>query len=208
MKPYLFVKRLGDILVSALLTTLLAPVFLGIALAIWMTDGRPILFRQERLGHFGSTFSMFKFRTMKQGAPDLRNADGTTFNSRTDPRVTGIGRFLRRTSLDELPQLWNVLLGDMSLVGGRPDLPEALGRYTPEQRRRLDVRPGMTSWAIIHGRNNVPLEERWALDAWYATHVSLRLDLEVVVRTAILVVTGDGVTRDQAAGTGPTTRGD
>ncbi|HEX9484099.1 MAG TPA: sugar transferase, partial [Gemmatimonadaceae bacterium] len=118
------------------------------------------------------------------------------FNGGDDPRVTRIGRLLRATSLDELPQLFNVLIGDMSLVGGRPDLPSGVAGYKPHQRDRLLVRPGITSWAMLHGRNNVPLDERRDLDAWYAHHVDLLLDIRILMGTLRIVIRRDGVVNE------------
>ncbi len=136
-----------------------------------------------------------KFRTMAWNAPDLRNADGSTFNAEHDPRVTRIGRVLRKTSFDELPQLWNVLCGEMSLVGPRPELPDGVTGYLPGQFKRLDVLPGMTGWAVVHGRNNVPVSRRRDLDAWYAQHASFWLDLKILAKTVALVVRSKGINR-------------
>ena len=133
---------------------------------------------------------------MRVNAPDLRNIDGTTFNSEDDPRVTRIGRALRATSLDELPQIFNVLSGKMSFVGGRPDLPESIAGYLPCQRDQLNVRPGITSWAILHGRNNVPINQRRDLDAWYANHVGFLLDLRILLRTVLIVIKRDGIVNE------------
>jgi lipopolysaccharide/colanic/teichoic acid biosynthesis glycosyltransferase len=192
--PYArWIKRPFDIVCSAIALVVLSPVFVVVALLVRSTSPGPALFRQVRVGRHGLPFVMLKFRTMRVNAPDLRNADGTTFNALDDPRVTRVGRRLRSTSLDELPQLVNVLAGDMSLVGGRPDLPEGVAGYLPHQRDRLNVRPGITSWAVLHGRNNVPLDQRRDLDAWYANHVGFLLDLRILLRTALIVLKREGV---------------
>jgi undecaprenyl phosphate N,N'-diacetylbacillosamine 1-phosphate transferase len=200
MKPYRFLKRAIDIGVSTALLVVGAPFLLVAAIAVRLTSPGPVLFRQTRVGLDGAPFTMLKFRTMKVNAPDLRNSDGTTFNAADDPRLTPVGGFLRRTSIDELPQLINVLRGDMSLVGGRPDLPEGVTGYLPHQHRRLAVRPGMTGWAIVHGRNQVPLQQRRDLDAWYADNYSLALDIRIMYRTALMVLGGVGVINDYSKG--------
>lgn len=194
-------KRLIDIVGSALVLLMLAPLLVVIWVAIRVSSDGPALFAQERVGRHGAPFVMWKFRTMRVNAPDLRNADGTTFNAADDSRVTRIGRVLRSTSLDEIPQLWNVLAGDMSFVGGRPDLPDGVLRYTGDQVDRLLVRPGMTSWAIVNGRNNVPVDTRRELDAWYARNVSLALDVKILLMTIWVVIGRDGVINDYSKGT-------
>ena len=139
--------------------------------------GSPVLFRHARAGYRGKPFTMFKFRTMREAfAPD-----GNPLAD--DQRVTGLGRFLRRTSLDELPQLFNVLRGEMRLVGPRPFLVEYVNRYTPRQARRLEVKPGLTGWAQINGRNTISWEEKFELDVWYVDHASFRLDARIITRT-------------------------
>jgi lipopolysaccharide/colanic/teichoic acid biosynthesis glycosyltransferase len=189
-------KRPLDATASLVALLVLSPVLIAIAVVVRLTSRGPVIFRQTRVGRAGRPFTMYKFRTMRVNAPDLWNPDGTTYNAHDDPRVTLPGRFLRRSSLDELPQLFNVLLGEMSLVGGRPDLPEGVRSYLPHQRDRLLVRPGLTSWAMLHGRNNVPVETRRDLDAWYANHVGLLLDLRILLGTVRLVLTGEGVIND------------
>jgi lipopolysaccharide/colanic/teichoic acid biosynthesis glycosyltransferase len=195
-RQYAVVKRVFDTTVALASLVLLAPVFALIALALRATSSGPVLFRQPRVGRGGRVFVMYKFRTMHLNAPDWRNADGTTFSAMDDPRVTRAGRFLRSTSLDELPQFWHVLVGDMSLVGGRPDLPSSVEVYSPYQRERLRVRPGLTSLAIVRGRRNVPLKERLDLDAWYALHATFLLDLHIIAKTAWMVVRREGVVNE------------
>jgi undecaprenyl phosphate N,N'-diacetylbacillosamine 1-phosphate transferase len=188
-----FFKRPLDVLGASIGLVVLSPALAVIAIAVRLTSNGPTLFRQVRVGRHGTTFVMFKFRTMIVDAPDIRNADGTTFNATNDPRVTALGRMLRLTSLDELPQLVNIVRGEMSIVGGRPDLPEGVATYLPHQQARLRVRPGLTSWAMLHGRNNVPLSRRRDLDAWYAENVGLLLDLRIIIGTVGVVLRREGV---------------
>jgi lipopolysaccharide/colanic/teichoic acid biosynthesis glycosyltransferase len=150
------------------------------ALAIKLEDRGPVLYRQRRVGLNGEEFDLVKLRTMVVGAE--RQGAGWAVNE-GDARITRVGRLLRRLSLDELPQLWNVVRGEMSLVGPRPTLAYQVERYTPRQRRRLEVRPGITGWAQIHGRARLPWEERIELDVWYVDHRSPRLDLQILLRT-------------------------
>jgi lipopolysaccharide/colanic/teichoic acid biosynthesis glycosyltransferase len=168
------VRRLIDVLVASVALLVLAPVLLVVAIVIRLRMGPPVLFRQWRLGRDGGQFRIVKFRTLLpmayEGQPDYQ-------------RLTRLGIFLRATSLDELPQLFNVLCGHMSLIGPRPGLPEHLERYCPRQRGRLVVRPGITGWAQVNGRNSVSLPERIELDLWYVAHRGPRVDLKIVVAT-------------------------
>lgn len=170
-------KRLMDLLIAGPALVLLTPLMLLVALAVRLGMGRPVLFRQVRPGRGAVPFALFKFRTMSEAL----DAEGNPLPD--GARLTRLGRFLRRTSLDELPQLVNVLRGDMSLVGPRPLLMEYLPHYTPEQARRHDVPPGITGWAQIHGRNATTWEARLAYDVWYVDHRSLALDLQILWRT-------------------------
>ncbi len=186
-------KRCMDVLVSGLLLIIAAPLLALIAIAIRLTSKGPALFRQMRAGKDGACFSILKFRTMMQNAPDLRNADNSTFNSNNDPRVTKIGHILRKTSCDELPQLINVLRGEMSIVGPRPDLPDQVSTYRIEDRQRLLVKPGITGWAQIHGRNNLSVERRRELDIEYVRKHTLRMDMRIILHTIPMVLLGRGV---------------
>jgi lipopolysaccharide/colanic/teichoic acid biosynthesis glycosyltransferase len=181
------VKAVADRAFAALGLVALSPVYAGISLWILAESGRPVLFRQPRAGRGGRPFSMLKFRTMVQDAVrvgrDLGLSDDPFGVVPDDPRITRSGLFLRRTSLDELPQLWNVLRGDMSLVGPRPDLLEQVANYAPSDRRRLAVKPGITGWAQIHGRDEIPWEQRFELDAWYVDNWSLGLDARILLAT-------------------------
>lgn len=192
---HVLAKRTLDIIGSGVGLVLLAPLMLGIAVAIRLGSSGSAVFVQERLGRYGTTFPLFKFRTMVHGAPDLRNPDGTTVATSNDSRVTRIGRVLRRSSLDELPQLLNVLLGDMSLVGPRPELPDGLARYEVRHLARLDMPPGITGWAAVNGRNDLPLDIRRDLDVWYVENFSVFLDLRVLAMTVVAVFRGTGVNR-------------
>jgi len=186
----LWVKRCFDVVVSAVALLALSPLFPVIALVLLVSQGPPVLFRQKRAGYLGRVFQIRKFRTMAAAtgadAQPLPDAD----------RVTAVGRWLRRTSLDELPELLNILAGQMSLVGPRP-LPVAyLPLYDAHQRRRHDVRPGLTGLAQIQGRNRLTWEERFAYDVEYVDHLSLLLDLKIILRTVSVVVRGGGATAE------------
>jgi lipopolysaccharide/colanic/teichoic acid biosynthesis glycosyltransferase len=157
------------------------------AAAIKLDDGGPVFYRQRRVGLDGAEFELLKLRTMEVGA-EHRGA-GFAVDA-GDPRITRVGRMLRRLSLDEVPQLWNVVRGDMSLVGPRPTLSYQVERYTPRQRRRLDVKPGITGWAQIHGRARLPWEERIELDVWYVEHRSPWIDLKILARTPLALLGG------------------
>lgn len=178
------VKRAADVALSGAALVVLAPVLAGVAAAVRRQMGSPVLFRHVRPGRRERPFTLYKFRTMRAPAyPGEPDAD----------RLTPLGRRLRRTSLDELPELVNVLRGDMSLVGPRPLLTRYLPYYTDAERVRHSVRPGLTGWAQVHGRNAVSWDERLALDAWYVRHWSLRLDARILLRTVRLVWRGEGV---------------
>lgn len=184
MKPWkMTIKRLLDIVISGLALILLSPVLVLIALVIRFSSPGPALFRQLRLGIEGIPFVCNKFRTMFMNASDIRNPDGSTYSAPGDQRVTKIGCFLRQTSLDEFPQLFNVLKGDMSLVGPRPDQVDQLNYYTMEEKRKLLVRPGITGLAQINGRNNIPWKRRKQFDLEYVERQSLWLDLRILAKT-------------------------
>jgi lipopolysaccharide/colanic/teichoic acid biosynthesis glycosyltransferase len=183
----LIVKKVVDWTIAACLLTATAPV-LGIAVAaVRICMGGPVFFRQTRIGLHEKTFQIIKLRTMNEA----RGPDGELLTD--EQRLTRLGQFLRTTSIDELPQLLNVVRGELSLVGPRPLLPKYLERYTQEERRRHDVLPGMTGWAIVHGRNAVDWDERLALDVWYVDHWSLLLDAKILALTARVVLAREGV---------------
>jgi sugar transferase EpsL len=184
-----FAKRVTDTLLVGSALLISAPLMAAIALAIRWSMGRPILFRQMRPGYRGEPFKLLKFRTMN-AARDARGCDLPDAE-----RLTPIGRLLRRLSFDELPQLWNVLRGDMSLVGPRPLLMQYMDRYTPEQARRHDIKPGITGWAQVHGRNGLTWPEKFALDLWYVDNWSLWLDSRILVRTLWQVLKREGISQ-------------
>jgi sugar transferase EpsL len=186
-RGYQVAKRFLDLVVAGAVLVVLSPVVLLVALLVRATLGSPVLFRQRRPGLHGRPFTLYKFRTMR----DARGPDGSPLS---DPqRLTRLGRFLRRTSLDELPELWNVLRGDMSLVGPRPLLMEYLDRYSSEQMRRHEVKPGMTGWTQLRGRNALSWEDKFRLDVWYVENASFLLDLRILVATLGAVIRGEGV---------------
>lgn len=180
-------KRFFDLLVSLLLMILLSPLMLVIAILVRIKLGRPVLFSQARPGLHGKLFNIYKFRTMR----DLYGPDGQLLPD--GERLTSFGRFLRASSLDELPELFNVIKGEMSLVGPRPLLPAYLERYTPEQARRHDVLPGITGWAQINGRNALSWEDKFKLDLWYVDHHSLWVDLKILVITLWKAIKREGI---------------
>ncbi len=182
-------KRSFDLAVTILLLFSLAPFIILVAVMVRLKLGAPVLFRQPRPGQHGKPFTMFKFRTMT----DARDAKGNLLPDAV--RLTSFGSFLRSTSLDELPELFNVLMGEMSLVGPRPLLMHYLERYTPEQMRRHDVKPGITGWAQVNGRNSITWEDKFTLDVWYVDHQSLWLDLKIVVLTVIKILKREGITQ-------------
>jgi sugar transferase EpsL len=182
-----------DIVVAGVGLAAFAPLLAGVAVTLRIAEGSPVVFRQDRPGLLGRTFRLIKFRTMS----NERDAAGHLLPD--DMRLTRVGRFLRATSLDELPQLWNVLRGDMSLVGPRPLLPQYLARYTREQARRHDVPPGITGWAQVHGRNAITWEEKFALDLWYVDHWSLWLDAKILAMTVQSVFLRKGISSDKHA---------
>jgi lipopolysaccharide/colanic/teichoic acid biosynthesis glycosyltransferase len=182
-------KRLFDLSVSFFGLIVLFPFLLVIAAAVYLVLGRPVLFRQQRPGYKGRPFITYKFRSMT----DRRGPDGKLLPDAE--RLTPFGRWLRSTSLDDLPQIWNILRGEMSLVGPRPLLMQYLERYTPEQARRHDVLPGITGWAQVNGRNALDWEEKFRLDVWYVDHWSFRLDLEILWKTARIVLRREGISQ-------------
>jgi lipopolysaccharide/colanic/teichoic acid biosynthesis glycosyltransferase len=191
------VKRAIDIAGAAAALALAAPILAIAACAIKLEDDGPVFFRQMRLGRGERPFEVLKLRTMTVDAETVRS-DGVVEEG--DPRITRVGSLLRRTAVDELPQLWNVLRGEMSLVGPRPVPLPHLERYDERQRRRLEVRPGVTGWAQIHGRASLPWPERIELDVWYVEHRSLAVDARILARTAGVLLRRDVVYRGEAGG--------
>lgn len=181
------VKRLMDVLLVVLAFCLLWPLILGVALMVRWKLGTPVLFSQTRPGHLGKPFNIYKFRSMT----DARSADGALLPD--EIRLTSFGRLLRSTSLDELPNLWVILKGDMSLVGPRPLLMEYLPLYNAQQARRHLVKPGLTGWAQVNGRNAISWQEKFALDAWYVDHQSLWLDIKIILLTIKKISVREGI---------------
>ncbi len=189
------VKRAMDLSVSITGLILLGPLLIGIALAIRLTMGSPVLFRQVRPGYRAKPFELVKFRTMRElPRATATPTPGPALHDSDVQRLSPLGRLLRQTSLDELPQLWNIARGDMSLVGPRPLFTEYLSRYSPVEARRHDVPPGLTGWAQVNGRGGIPMRERFALDVWYVDHWSIGLDIRILAMTLRRFVV-----RDQAA---------
>jgi len=186
-RHYIVFKRLLDIVLSSFLLLALGPFLLVTALIVGVTMGRPVLFRQLRPGYLGRPFLLLKFRTMS----DARDSQGDLLPD--GERLTPFGRLLRGMSFDELPALFNVLLGEMSLVGPRPLLMQYLDRYTPKQMRRHEVKPGITGWAQVNGRNAITWEQKFELDVWYLDHLSLWLDLKIIGMTVWKILKREGI---------------
>ena len=189
-RVYDALKRVLDALVASVLLVVLSPVLLVVAVLVRVKLGSPVLFRQQRPGRDGLLFTLYKFRTMTSARADTGAVDAVASDAE---RLTPMGRFLRASSLDELPELVNIVRGDMSLVGPRPLLPEYRDRYTETQARRHEVRPGLTGWAQVNGRNAATWEERFTMDVWYVDHRSFALDARIIGRTFGTVFAGSGV---------------
>lgn len=198
MKFYLFFKRLFDIIISliALPFVIILTVIIGIAIKI--EDGGPIFYKAQRIGKDSRIFSMYKFRSMKVNAPNILNADGSTYNAKDDPRVTKIGRFLRETSIDEIPQFLNVLVGDMSFIGPRASGAGALSTYLDDEKPKMNVRPGITGYTQAYFRNGLSVREKRLKDAWYAQNVTLWLDIKILFRTVKTVFCRENLYTNEA----------
>lgn len=189
----LYGKRACDLAISLAAMPFVAAVCGVCGAAVHLEDGGPVFYNAPRVGKDGREFTMYKLRSMKVDAPDLVMEDGSTYNGADDPRMTKVGAFLRKTSLDEMPQFINVLLGDMSVVGPRPDLKREVDLYRGEESLKLAVRPGITGYAAVYGRNSLPWRERLALDVYYVKHLSFPLDLEVFLKTFTTVFNQEGI---------------
>ncbi len=187
------VKRIFDIVISLIALPFLGILILIIGPLIHREDGGPVFYNAPRVGKNGKTFIMYKFRSMRVNAPDLVMEDGSTYNGSDDPRMTKIGAFLRRTSLDEFPQFINVLNGSMSFIGPRPDLEREVQLYHGNEHEKLLVKPGITGYAAVYGRNSLPWHERLALDVYYVRNLSFCLDIKIFFRTFITVVNQEGI---------------
>ncbi len=191
------IRRAVDVAVSSVALVLSSPVIVLAALAIRLESRGPVIYSQRRAGLDGREFEVIKLRTMVDGAEHI--GAGLAIDA-DDPRITRVGAFLRRTSLDELPNLLNVLRGEMSLIGPRPTLPAQVAQYTDRQRGRLEIKPGITGWAQVNGRASLPWDERIELDLYYIDHRSLSLDLKILWRTVAMVLGGSGLYKGQAGG--------
>ena len=200
-----FFKRVFDLLLALVALPFFLLIFIVVAPAIYIDDPGPVFYTSRRAGKNGKIFNMYKFRSMKVNAPDLRNADGSTFNSENDPRQTKIGKLLRKTSLDEIPQFLNILKGDMSLIGPRPVLESQLADFTEEERGKLKVLPGITGYTQAYNRNQLSNHEERMMDSWYGEHISLLLDIKIIFKTIDTVLHPSRVYRNAADASVPET---
>jgi undecaprenyl phosphate N,N'-diacetylbacillosamine 1-phosphate transferase len=191
-----FIKRIIDFLLALAILPILIPIFIFVAPIIVLTDKGSIFYISDRIGRDGRLFKMYKFRSMSVNAPDIRLPDGSTYNSEDDPRVTKIGRFLRKTSIDELPQILNVLKGDMSIIGPRPDPPDWIDKYSAEDRIFLTVKPGITGYSQAYYRNSVDSLEKIKNDAYYARNCSFTLDVKIFLKTIVVVLKRENIYRE------------
>jgi len=194
-----YVKRIFDFIIGFIALPFLLLVTIIIAPLIYISDKGSVFYIAPRLGKNGKPFKMFKFRSMMVNAPDIRNEDGSTYNGDDDPRVTKIGRFMRKTSIDELPQFLNVLLGDMSLIGPRPDPLDDMNVYTEYQKKKLAVCPGITGYNQAYFRNSVGQDEKFENDVFYAEHISFILDIKIVFKTILTILSRDNVYNDASS---------
>lgn len=192
------IKRLLDILIGLVGVAVFAISFIFVAPLIYLTDKGPVFYNAQRIGKNGNLFKMYKFRSMYVNAPDIRLADGSTYNGDDDPRVTPVGRFLRKTSIDELPQFLNVLLGDMSLIGPRPDPPDWLDKYPEDIRIFLTVRPGITGYSQAFYRNSADGDAKMQHDAYYAKNCSFALDVKIFFKTIACVLRRENTYKDMS----------
>ena len=189
----LFLKRVIDLILSLLALPFWCIIALPVALAIKLDDGGPVFYKSKRVGKGFKMFYMYKFRSMKVNAPELRNEDGGTYNASDDPRVTKIGKFLRETSLDETPQLLNIIKGDMSIIGPRAGDWESVDTYLDDEKDKCKVKPGLTGYCQAYYRNSAPVREKRLKDAWYANNVSFALDVKIFFKTIVTVLRHDNL---------------
>lgn len=192
-----FIKRIIDLIIGLCAFPFVLLLIIVVAPFLYCDDPGPIFYPSRRAGKNGKIFPMLKFRSMKVNAPDIRNADGSTFNSEDDPRQTKVGKFLRKTSLDEVPQFLNILAGQMSLIGPRPVLESQLATFTEEEKGKLKVLPGITGYTQAYNRNQLPTHDERMMDAWYAEHISFWLDLKIFFKTIDTVVHPSRVYRNK-----------
>lgn len=193
------IKRVFDFIIGLIALPFVLVITIIIAPIIYLNDKGPVFYNASRLGKNGKPFKMYKFRSMMVNAPDIRNEDGSTYNGDDDPRVTKVGRFMRKTSIDELPQFFNVLLGDMSLIGPRPDPLDDMEIYTERQKKKLRVRPGITGYNQAYYRNSVEQNEKFEHDVYYAENISFVLDVKIFFKTIATVLTHDSVYNDASS---------
>lgn len=192
-----FFKRIFDLVLAIMALPFWLIILIIVGSMIYFQDKGSIFYNASRLGKDGKIFKMYKFRSMKMNAPDLRNEDGSTFNAEDDPRLTKIGKFIRKTSLDETPQLLNIIKGDMSIIGPRPDLPEHMELYEGNEVRKLEIRPGVTGYNQAYFRNTVPWKERIKNDIYYIDHLTMWMDIKVFFKTAVSVLKREDVFVEQ-----------
>lgn len=193
-----FFKRIIDFLFALCALPFILSLIAIVGIAITIDDCGPIFYRAPRMGRNGKIFKMFKFRSMKVNSPDLRNADGSTFNSENDPRVTTVGRFLRKTSIDELPQVLNILIGDMSIIGPRPSLTTTpYEAYSDIRKKRVSVRPGITGYSQAYFRNSISQDEKFAYDCEYVDNISLIMDIKIFIKTVSSVIKRNNIYVEQ-----------
>lgn len=190
---YKFLKRIMDFIISLISIVMLVPFLFIIALLIKLDDKDNIFYSAERIGKDCKKIKMYKFRTMKENCEDIRNADGSTYNSEDDPRVTKIGKVLRKTSLDELPQLFNVLIGEMSIIGPRASEWNSLNDYLPEELDKMKVKPGITGYTQAYYRNSLSLRDKRKYDVWYANNMGFLLDTKIFFKTIITVLKKENI---------------
>lgn len=188
-----YIKRLIDIAIGVVGVLITLPIFIVFAPIIHFTDGGPVFYNAQRIGKDGKLFKMYKFRSMYVNAPDIRNSDGSTYNGDDDPRVTRVGRFMRKTSIDELPQFLNVLMGHMSVIGPRPDPPDDMEVYTQDQKFKLTVRPGITGYNQAYFRNSITQNEKFSNDVYYAKNITFLFDVRIFIKTIVSVMKHDNV---------------
>ena len=193
------IKRILDFIIGLIALPFIVVITLIMAPMIYFNDKGPIFYNASRLGKNGKPFKMYKFRSMMVNAPDIRNKDGSTYNGDDDPRVTKVGRFMRKTSIDELPQFLNVLLGDMSLIGPRPDPLDDMEIYTEYHKKKLNVRPGITGYNQAYYRNSVEQNEKFEHDVYYAENISFFLDIKIFFKTIATILTRDNVYNDASS---------
>ena len=193
------IKRILDFIIGLIALPFIIVITLIMAPIVYINDKGPIFYNASRLGRNGKPFKMYKFRSMMVNAPDIRNKDGSTYNGDDDPRVTKVGRFMRKTSIDELPQFLNVLLGDMSLIGPRPDPLDDMEIYTEHQKMKLNVRPGITGYNQAYYRNSVEQNEKFEHDVYYAENISFFLDIKIFFKTIATILTRDNVYNDASS---------